>query len=497
MHSSRAASNLPFDGSSMSSILGAITRPPHATSFSSGANGSTSFDDVSELDLSLVSSTSGSASVSLSSDLSGVSASTPTGKFALGFAQALESATYVDQTTGQREIQQGKAGELAATLNALLMQNGFSKDQASQVTQSLETELANGQPISLASSYDNVSSSSVSASGSYGSNAVWTANSVTQTEQSGSLNISIDASGQLNVSLKSQTASTAQYTGEIKGTGTAPSGPIVIVDLPGADGSTTGISLSASGIGATAGTPAFDSFDQATQAALQALEGSIPDSLKNGFSTPSANSPIKEKETDAAVATALTAAMLVTTHTSAPADANGQGGDAQSQSGGSTAAGAASNGTSPSGSASGADVSTLLSAVKQEASSLLSLLDSMTKTTLMGSKDAQKRLQDMLDTARKALDPNAASNGATGTNGTNGADASDASKGGDASSGVGSTGATGSTAQVTSTSLEVEISFTQTISLQLTDERGYGATLYARPDGSLGKMITQPTHVTA
>lgn len=491
----------------MSSILGAITRPPHATQFSSGAKSSTTFDDVSELDLSLVSTSSGSASVSLSSDLSGTSASTPTGKLAVGFAQALESATFVDPTTGEREIKSGKSGELVAALNALLMQNGFSQDQASQVTQSLTNELANGEPISLSSSYDTVASSSVSASGAYGANGVWTANSVTQTEQSGSLNISIDANGQLNVSLNAKTVSTAQYTGEVKGTGTAPSGPLVVIDMPGGDGSTGGIGLSFG-----AGGPTFASFGQATQAALSAMENAMPGALGQGASAPSGQSGIKETEVDAAVATALTAAMLVTTHTSdangaqGNGDGAGDGTDSQSQANGASGtsatgqgAGAADSGTDP--------LSTLLSAVKSESDSLVQLLDAVSKTTLSGTKDAQKQLKDLLDIARQALDPNAAngSKDAHHAHSSGAGDASDASgvSGGSSLSdetlfeSISESSTLSYASQTSGASSSVEILFTQTLSIQMIDEKGYGSTLYARPDGSLGKIVTQPTHVTA
>ncbi|CAM2152852.1 conserved protein of unknown function [Pararobbsia alpina] len=490
----------------MSSILGAITRPPHATNYSSGTNSSTTFDDVSELDLSLTSSQTGSASVSLSSNLSGVSASTPAGQFAVGFAQAIDSATYVDQATGKREIQQGKAGELASALNALLTQNGFTQDQASQMSQSLETELANGDPLSLSSSYDSISSSTVSATGAYGGNAVWTANSVTQTERSGTLNISIDASGQLNVAMNSQTVSTAQYTGEIKGTGTAPTGPVVIVDLPGLDGSTQGIALS--GDGSMSGTPAFESFGQATQSALAALQNAMPASLLNGTTAPSANSPLKETDAEAAIASATTVAMLVTTRAAGASDAantgdSGDGSNNQSQSNSATDAGATSNDGSGANGAAGSgndSLTTLLSAVKSEASSLVQLLDSVSKTTLMGTKDTQKRLQDLLDLARQALDPNSASSTGS-TDASSGADGNDGANGASGANGAngtnGTSGATGVSSISSSTSLEVEISFTQTLSVQLVDASGYGSTLFARPDGSLGKMVTQPTRVTA
>ncbi|HTJ92549.1 MAG TPA: hypothetical protein VL424_05500 [Pararobbsia sp.] len=486
----------------MSSILGSISSPPYATNYSSGANGSTKFDDVSEVDLSLVSSTTGSASVSLNSDLSGVSATTQTGQLAVSFAQAIEQATTVDPATGQREIQQGKAGELASALNALFAQNGFTQDQASQATQSIENELANGQPISLSTSYDNLTSASVSATGAYGANGVWTANSVTQTERSGTLNISIDASGQLNVALNSQTVSTAQYTGEIKGTGAAPAGPVVVIDMPGLGGATQAISLG--GAGTTNGSPAVESFGQAAQSALAALVSAMPENLLNGTSAANGNSGIKENETDAAIATASTVAMLVTSTSNASdapgSNANGgagsNNGNSQSQSSGATdATGASNNGNAANQGAGSNDnsLSTLLSAVKSEADSLVSLLDAVSKTTLSGTKDAQKQLKDLLDVARQALDPNAASSAGV-THGSDQAGTTSDASGADGANGASNAGAASLSS---STSLSVQISFTQTISIQLVDEQGYGSTLYGRPDGSLGKIVTQPTHVTA
>ena len=497
----------------MSSILGAIARPPYATDYTSGTTTSQTYDDVSELDLSAVTSTTGSASVSLSSDLSSATASTETGQLALGFAQALDSATTVDQTTGQRELKAGQGDALVAALNSLLMQHGFTQDQATAVTTTLSNELSSGSPLSLSGSFDSLSASSVSATGAYGANGVWTAHSVTQTEMSGTLNLSVDASGQLNIALNSQTVSTAKYTGEVKGTG-AMSAPVVVIDVPGLDGTTGSVALTAGSIGATSGSPAFASFDQANQAALSAMENALPDVLKNGLTAPDANSPVKETEADTAIAAASTQVMLLTTRSIAGQGAQGSGGDAGTNAQGDSSSATdvasdgtqGSSGTNPDGSSGDSALTTLLSAAKSEATALKQLLDSVSKTTLSGSGDATKRLKDLLDAARRALDGEA-STSATGSSGADSTSPSDAT-GSSNGSGVAGTNTDGtsdatngsspsSTSSASSASLSIEISYTQTISMQLVDEQGYGSTLYARPDGSLGKIVTQPTYATA
>jgi len=63
---------------------------------------------------------------------------------------------------------------------------------------------------------------------------------------------------------------------------------------------------------------------------------------------------------------------------------------------------------------------------------------------------------------------------------------------------AGSSDSDSSASQTTgNSSFSIEIGFTQTISIQVTDVSGYGTTMYARPDGSLGSIVRKPTHVTA
>ncbi|RKP55702.1 hypothetical protein D7S86_10765 [Pararobbsia silviterrae] len=444
----------------------------------------------------------------MSSNLSGVSASTSAGQFAVGFAQALDQATSVDPTTGKLEVNSGASDQLAAALNALFMQYGFTQDQATQATQSLTQELTNGDPLSLSAGFDSITSSSVSASGAYGANGTWTANTVTQTELSGSLNISVDATGQLNVSLTSQTVSTAQYTGEVQGTGTAPSSPIVIVDIPSGAGTSGGLALSAGALGASAGTPAFASFSQATQAALQAMENALPNAAQNGgasgSSASSASSPLQESESSSISESALTEAVLVRASASSQTDSS------QSQQGGQGGADGQSSGAD-----NAATLAAIESAAKQEADAVLGMLNTVAKKTLLTTQDMQKQLEAILDAARQSSGSNATdASGSANSSGASGAAAlADGTSEADAASGAASattdTGAAsgadasdtsdaaGSTTSSSGTSLSVEIGFSLTISLQILDDGGYGSTLYARPDGSLGTFVTQPTYATA
>ncbi len=308
-------------GSDMSSILGSVFSAPFPQTSNQPSN---QFDDVSELDLQQITSESGTASVSLGANLSGTSAATSTGKLALAFANAIDASTSVDAATGQRELNAGAAGKLSDAVTNLLMQNGFSASQAASAVSNLQNELSNGAPLSLSLSFDNTSSSSTSAAGAYGSNVSWSAESVTQTEQSGSLNISLDASGTLNVSLKEQSITSAHYEGEVKGTGSMDTPMVTVLATPGAGGANS----AALGAGARARRQCGQlqarrctlGFDTATQAALAQLQQIMPDVFKNGFGTPSANSPVSESETDTVMQTEMTAVSLTNTMSAGNAD---------------------------------------------------------------------------------------------------------------------------------------------------------------------------------
>jgi hypothetical protein len=482
-------------------------------------NTSSSFDDVSELDIQQTTTESGQASVSLSANLSGATAATGTGQLAIAFASAIQASTTVDPATGERELKKGASDQLNSAITSLLVQNGFSAQQAAAATTNLQSELSSGDPLTLSLSYDNTTQATASAAGAYGANATWTANSVTQTERSGSLNISIDASGTLSVALKEQTVSSAQYEGEVKGTGTLSAPIVSVLTTPGADGSTGSAALDGndvgqgSGNGASGSVPAFLGFNTANQDALSKLGQIAPSVFQNGFGTASANSPVSESESDTLSQTALTAVMMVTTTTGAGgADGGagsgtsgdgGQGGQdgsaTQGLSGGDNVNGSASTGA---GSVAGTSsiASTMASALKSMDDSLSQMLDALSKTTLLVGKDATTQLQQMLKLLEQAQQ-----GVVTNTDGgTAAADASGLSTPAGASDPAdgqvpATTGSTGPAAQKANSNnvTQIEIGFTQTVSIQITDYTGHGSTLYARPDGSLGSIVRQPTHVTA
>ncbi|CAB3792236.1 hypothetical protein [Pararobbsia alpina] len=522
----------------MSSIVSTLQHSPNLTPFanssspnSSSPNSSSTFDDVSEVELQQITTASGSASVSLGANLSGVSTATGTGQLAVAFASAIQSATTVDPTTGQRELTNGAGDKLTSAITALLVQNGFSTAQAGAAAANLKTELANGDPLTLSMSYDNISQSSLSASGSYGSNATWSAQSVTQTERAGSLNISIDASGTLNVSLKEQTTSTAQYEGEVKGTGTLNAPVVTIALLPGQGNVPGSTALTAGDLGSgssSSGTPSFVGFGTAAQAAASQFAQDTPDVFKNGFGQASAASPVTESEADTLQQASLTSVLLVNTTVTTPSsggangsdgEGNGQGSPdgSQSSTGGQNAGASSNNGvTSGTGSSSASEAATLGAALKSMDDTVSQMLTDLSKTSLVASKDLPKLLEDLLKLANQAQQGAGVNGGTQGAeNGAQGQ--SDAGSPGNTASGYtgdaagskvssgdahgskpsGSDSGTPSSQASGNTLSEIEIGFTQTLSIQIVDQNGYGSTMYARPDGSLGSIVRKPTHVTA
>jgi hypothetical protein len=521
----------------MSSILSVLQHSPHTTPF---ANTSSTFDDVSEVELQQITTEGGSASVSLGANLAGVSTSTGTGQFTVAFASAIQSATTVDPTTGQRELKDGAGDKLTSAITALLVQNGFSADQAGAAAANLKTELGNGDPLTLSMSYDNTSQSTLSASGTYGSSAVWSAQSVTQTERAGSLNLSIDASGNLNVSLKEATISTAQYEGEVKGTGTLNAPVMTIALLPGQGNVPGSTALTAGDLGAGSsgsGTPSFLSFGAATQAAAAQFAQNTPDVFKNGFGQASANSPVTESEVDTLEQASLTSVLLVNTTVTTPSsegangsngDPSGQGNGSQSATGGQNADASSNNGvTSGNGSPSASAAATVSAALKSIDDTVSQMLTDLSKTTLVAGKDLPKMLEDLLKLMKQAQQGVAGANdGTQGTgqgagqsagHGAHGQDGAGKATGhsmadhtGDAKGSTHSSGHahgskpsgggdvdTSAGQAAGNTSFSIEIGFTQTISIQIVDLSGYGSTMYARPDGSLGTIVRKPTHVTA
>jgi hypothetical protein len=72
----------------------------------------------------------GSASVSLASNLSGVTAQSVAGNFTLQLAQDLQSNTVADATTGGLDFTQGGAAQFVQSVTKLLLARNFTADQA-------------------------------------------------------------------------------------------------------------------------------------------------------------------------------------------------------------------------------------------------------------------------------------------------------------------------------------------------------------------------------
>ena len=92
-----------------------------------------------------------SDSVSLSSSLGNVKASTADAGLTAALAQLIQGATAVDPTTGLREINQGLGTALAGQVSKLLTDSGFSDASAAAASQSLIGQLSSNasKPIAL------------------------------------------------------------------------------------------------------------------------------------------------------------------------------------------------------------------------------------------------------------------------------------------------------------------------------------------------------------
>ena len=178
---------------------------------------------------------------------------------------------------------------------------------------------------------------------------------------------------------------------------------------------------------------------------------------------------------------------------------NSQGNSGSASGGPDTAATGFSFGAAVSGSSSYTSSAPNDSAAASNANAagtLQQLLAELNQTTLLAQKEAATLLQGLSDVSAKAKAAAAAKQSADATAASAASSSSTPAASG---SGNGSPALTGSDASGISASnaVSIEIGISQTISLQRLDANGYGDTLYKRPDGSLGKISTQPTHVTA
>jgi len=484
--------------SSIGSILNATQGQPYAPLLSSASSSSAS-SYVSTSQTSVVESDAevAQASVSLSANLNGVSAATGTGQLTLAFARALQTATQVDPTTGGREIIAGANAQLTSTLDTLLVQNGFTTAQAASATADLATQLAQGGPINLTASYDQTTKASGSLSYDYGSSAAGTVSAVDATDRSSSITIGINlATGELNVSLTAQNSSAYASSGKISGSGTltAPVGLFLLLPsaaVPTGTGTSGPSGSSQSNFGQVLSNQSL------TGLAAEALGAAPSNSGGSGFGVASANSPLAESEVDTFSAEEQISLSLTDySTTGGPSSTSG-------------APGAVGKNTNFDESVSGSNSyssstaqSTGVTSSSNASDTLQQLLAELNQAKLLVQQETAQLLQSLPDIAAKAK---AAAQAAQSTAGQSKPVASDATSdssapasaeaaGPSANASSGSSTSSGSSA---SNTVSILVGITQTISLQQLDLNGYGDTLYKRPDGSLGKISTQPTHVTA
>ena len=140
-------------------------------------------------------------------------------QFEAAFGQILQTATTVDPATGHREMTSTANSELSGALQNLLVQSGFSTQQAQQVSASFGEQLAKGGSISLNASFAATSAESFTVSGftqafagniavRAGYGTTLSASGTTVNTRAGSVSITFDPdSGALSVSLENQSMS--------------------------------------------------------------------------------------------------------------------------------------------------------------------------------------------------------------------------------------------------------------------------------------------------
>jgi hypothetical protein len=427
-----------------------------------------SYNDSSTISVEQDASISGQAAVSLNANLASASAATTTGQFTLEFAQALQSATTVDPSTGHREILAGASAQLVTTLNSLLVQNGFTSAQAAAATSSLPAQLAQGGQINLSASFDQSTSNSQSIAIAYAQQSR-SVNATSTLERAGSVSIGINLdTGSLNVSLNEADTSTYHAVGQISGTGTLTTPLASLLLLPstvpanGSQNSTPGTAES-NAFGASVASP--DSIG-----ALQNLLNTSAAALAAASS-----SPLSESETDSYSIAERDTEVLATT-SAVPGSGTASSGAAA---GANDAAQAAEAGwfaaaTASSTSTIGSSTSVLGSALEQ----LRELLAQLASSALHDKHNTQQVQQSDAASGTAAPGTATASTGA------------DANANSDASAGT--IGAT-----VSSSTTSITLGFSQVLAVQQLDAQGYGATLYQRPDGSTAQFQAWPTRTTA
>jgi hypothetical protein len=142
-----------------------------------------------------------------------------TSQFEAAFGQILQTATTVDPATGQREMTATADSELSGALQNLLVESGFTAQQAEAVGASFGEQLAKGGSVSLNASFATTSAASFTVSGftkalagniavSAGYGTTLSASGTTVNARAGSVSITFDPdSGALSVSLDNQSVS--------------------------------------------------------------------------------------------------------------------------------------------------------------------------------------------------------------------------------------------------------------------------------------------------
>lgn len=467
----------------MSSILGATQGQQQ---FTPPTFGSGTFLDVSQVAVAQQTTQEADASVSINANLNNVTAATGTGQLALAFAQAVQSATQVDPSTGHREIIAGANAQLTSTLNTLLEQNGFTSQQASAATANLATELAQGGQITLSTSYDQATQASASVTSNYASGASSWTSAVEATDRSGSLTIGLNLNtGEVNVAATSQSYATYVSQGEIAGSGSlaAPVGQLLLLPSSGAASGAGAVNATAQAVGSL------------LQSSLGQASNGVPDFSDlaadpfGGFGTASANSPLSESEVDTYSA-AEVETLSLTNYSQADGAQAAQDAAANAPSVGSSSPSGTQTTSTDNAAAIAASYASAAAASSASTPSINSaedtlhqLVASLNNTKLLAQQETASLLQSLSKLAAAA---NAAAN-------SNQSDARNLANLGGAATPASSTTAGGQSSDYFS----LQISFTQTLSIQQLDLNGYGSTLYQRPDGNLGQVSTQPTHVTA
>ncbi|GAB7522321.1 hypothetical protein PBS_13050 [Paraburkholderia sp. 2C] len=140
-------------------------------------------------------------------------------QFEAAFGQILQTATTVDPATGQREMTATADSELSGALQSLMVESGFTAQQAEAASASFGEQLAKGGSVSLNASFAATSAESFAVSGftqafagnivvSAGYGTTLSASGTIVNARAGSVSITFDPdSGALSVSLDNQSVS--------------------------------------------------------------------------------------------------------------------------------------------------------------------------------------------------------------------------------------------------------------------------------------------------